>query len=214
MASKLDRDLRIPSFVPWLVREGRSPATAVNYVKHVRLVLVTEENAQAMLADPEGAKKRILQHEASLGSGYRGPFRSAMRAFDRFLASRGGPSICPSFPDRRRVGTPELPHPIAPYILALVRESRMPWRTIEGLKWDHVSAGYGAKLLRIDDPVTKEFYKASFDTLRQLNSWAGGGSPVRDLNIPLVPTEPLSLFPMSTARLRALARSAMPEDRE
>lgn len=198
--------MRLTTFESWLIQHGRSPATARRYEIFARSVFRTEEVARGLLQSPEEGGTAILLHEAALTSAQRSPFRAAIRALDVFLTERGHSSICPKFPDARMTPpSPPQEHSLSPLLARLARESMIPWSVVEGLKWKHVRGTPASAFWFVDDPGDHRGYRAPSDLLIQLNLWAGGGQKP-PLNTPLVPREPLSLFPMPAAMLRSLAR--------
>ncbi len=203
--------LALPDLERWLADNGRTMGTADVYVKRIRLLLRSPEEAAFFISHPDEAKAEILRLDAGCTRAGRCVFRAAMRALDGYMQSRGKASILPSFPDGRRRNAEKPPitdHPLAPLLARMAVNATIPWGVLEQLKWGHVQGNRNAPHLRICDPGDRVTYQVPTDVLRGINLWAGGGKLVEDQNTPIVPREPLSLWPMPAAMLRSLARSA------
>lgn len=207
--STIATNLPLTPFKKWIEARGKSPRTVENYASLIRNMFQTEKAARELIVDPEALCEIILETDAALAPGSRPPFRSAIRMFDAWIRERGLVSVLPKFPDRRRREVPtalESYRWLAPLLDKIQTEANpdIPWQRVAELKWKHVE-GVGGDLLRIRDPGWGRSYIVPKAPMLEIAYWIGNGKPP-DTELPIIPREPGSTYPLPAAILRRLSR--------
>jgi hypothetical protein len=199
----------LTAFKTWLEAQGRATTTITNYASLIRGVLRSPEEATRLLDDPELAREAFAWADAELPRGSRHVLRAAARALDAFLKAHGKAGFDPAFHGGAPKIDPFENHPLTPLLRQLTEDSEptLPLHRIPNLKWKHVqkhwNGGYG-----VLDPVWGRMYRVPHALLIEINKWVMGGNPKHDKEVqelPFIPREPLSKFPMPSAMLRKLS---------
>jgi hypothetical protein len=207
-------DGALARFDAWFASRGRSTSTAKVYRSYIRGFLRHADRTQTLLSSPDSLRSEALAHDSALSSSARNVFRSALRAFLAFVAAeRGLPSIefAIAFPDHRQARTLGLlNHPVAPFLREFFSIPHIPVKWTERIVWGDVHVVRNDRTGEPTGNAQITFRPARFPFLiplplaQQLSLWAGGGKPAAP-DLPLIPSEPLSKLPMSTARIKRLA---------
>jgi hypothetical protein len=199
-------------FRSWLETERQlGPGAINNYASAIRGLFKNPIRAGELIRDPTALQKEITDRDACLSSYARAPFRSAIRAFFTFAAlkdGRGRPLEIP-FPDQRKARGAEAKArrrerytPLGP-ILRELEIRKIPFRMIPRTRWRDVRAD--GEEVQIRDRNASRTYLVPLKVIRDLGRWAADGSTPSE-GMPLVPSFPGRMTPMTTGRLKEIAR--------
>ncbi len=206
-------------FRKWLTDRGMAYQTVRTYASEVRQVFRSPEEGRELIADPDRARRAILETDAAILPPTRCSFRGAIRAFDAYLISIGCPAILPIFPDGRKkdIFDPDR-DPLAKlrFLAPLLRQIQieanpdMPWSRLAERRWKDTRSG-GTPCIIVQDVQWCRAYTLPREPLMKIAHWASGLEKFTPQSmellgpLPIVPREPLSLHPLPSAILRRLA---------
>lgn len=187
----------LSGFRNWLINvKKRSEATADVYLSYLRGYLEKNDPKQNTTA------AMVLAYESELSPTGAANFRKVWRHAVEFAKQVKGVELPnPQFPTRR-TGT-KTPHLIGDEVARLATKIQFPH--LETLRWWDVKGTGNPDALAIQ--VSDTVIEVPRADVMAISAWAFSGGPVQR-DAPLIPESPGSSRPMSSGRLRHIARIA------
>lgn len=199
MARQKNNDLQ--KFQEFLLLEGASPRTAVVYASRVRKILkdissISQEALEEFITKPENQKS---------ADGY----ISGWNKFSRFIKNATGMVLPPmkSVPRQVRGAKRAVPPTyVIESIIRLQEQYKISYRTLEGLRWEHISMR-NAHTWEMKDPRQASlWYQVKADILRPVCEWMFGDYEVKKEK-PVFPASPANGVSMSKTYMAKLVRN-------